>query len=398
MKVLMIAPQPFFQPRGTPLSVLHRLNTLSRLGHEIDLVTYHLGKDIDIPNVHYYRIPKVPFVNKIKIGPSKSKIILDMFLVFKTLRLLMKNDYDLIHSHEEAGFFATWFAKKFKKRHLYDMHSSLPQQLTNFKFTKLKFLINFFDKLENNTISNADAVITICPELHNYVKANWPDKKQMLIENVADNSMIFGREDKEKVNIRDKYQLNGHLVILYSGTFEPYQGIDLLIDSSKDVVEKFDNARFLLVGGHKDQIEKYQKKVSALKLNDYYIFAGQVKPEEVVDFINVSDILVTPRIEGNNTPLKIYEYLRAGKPIIATNHITHTQVLDDKVSVLTECNEKDFANGILKVIDDNELRNEIARNAKKLAEEKYSYKVYVKKTEDIYRVIENKLPLIEENS
>jgi glycosyltransferase involved in cell wall biosynthesis len=162
-------------------------------------------------------------------------------------------------------------------------------------------------------------------------------------------------------------------------------------------VEKFDNARFLLVGGHKDQIEKYQNKVNALNLNDYFIFAGQVKPEEVVDFINVSDILVTPRIEGNNTPLKIYEYLRAGKPIIATNHITHTQVLDDKVSVLTECNEKDFANGILKVIDDNDLRNEIAQNAKKLAEEKYSYKAYVKKTEDIYKVIKDKLPLTEEN-
>ncbi len=398
MKVLMIAPQPFFQPRGTPLSVLHRLNTLSKFGHEIDLVTYHLGTDIDIPNVHYHRIPRVPLINKIKIGPSKSKIILDMFLVVKTLRMLMKNDYDLIHSHEEAGFFATWFAKKFKKYHLYDMHSSLPQQLTNFKFTKLKFLINFFDKLENNTISNADAVITICPELYNYVKEHWPDKEQMLIENVADNSMIFGQQEKEKENLRDKYQLNGHLVILYSGTFEPYQGLDLLIASSKKVVKKFDQARFLLVGGHKDQIEKYQKKVNALNLNDYYIFAGQVKPEEVADFINVADILVTPRIEGNNTPLKIYEYLRAGKPIIATNHITHTQVLDEKVSVLTACDEKDFANGILKVINDNELRKTIAENAKKLAEEKYSYKAYLKKTEDIYNIIKNKLQLAEENN
>ncbi|MBD3289379.1 glycosyltransferase [candidate division KSB1 bacterium] len=391
MKVLMIAPQPFFQPRGTPLSVLHRLNTLSKLGHEIDLVTYHLGKDIDIPNVRYHRIPKVPFVNKIKIGPSKSKIVLDMYLFFKTLRLLMKNDYDLIHSHEEAGFFATWFAKRFKKLHLYDMHSSLPQQLTNFKFTKFKFFIKAFHKLENNTISNADAVITICPELYNYVKENWSEKEQMLIENVADNTTVFAREAKD--DLREKYSLNGHLVILYSGTFEPYQGIDLLIDSGKNVVEKFDHARFLLVGGHRDQIEKYQRKVKSLNLDDYFVFAGQVKPEEVVDFINVADILVTPRIEGNNTPLKIYEYLRAGKPIVATNHITHTQVLDDSVSVLTECDRKSFADGILKVIGDNELRTTIAQNARKLADEKYSYEVYVKKSEDIYKVIENKLEL-----
>jgi hypothetical protein len=71
MKILMIAPQPFFQPRGTPISVLHRLNTLSKLGHKIDLVTYHLGQNIPFENVNYHRIPNIPFIKKINVGPSK---------------------------------------------------------------------------------------------------------------------------------------------------------------------------------------------------------------------------------------------------------------------------------------------------------------------------------------
>ena len=93
MKILMIAPQPFFQPRGTPLSVLHRINTLAKLGNSIDLITYHIGEDIPIENVTYYRVMKIPFIKKIKIGPSSIKILLDIFIILKAFKLLLKNKY-----------------------------------------------------------------------------------------------------------------------------------------------------------------------------------------------------------------------------------------------------------------------------------------------------------------
>jgi len=396
MKILMIAPQPFFQPRGTPISVLHRLNALSKLGHEIDLITYHLGETIQISNILYHRIPKIPFINKISVGPSKKKIVLDLFVIGKVLKLLIKNKYDVIHSHEEAGFFGAWFASLFGIMHLYDMHSSLPQQLTNFKFTKLKVLIKLFEILERKTIENSDALITICPELYNYVNKLYPDKKQVLIENVAENSDIFDRSNLEDLNLRDTYKLNSKTVILYAGTFEPYQGLDLLIESSKEVLSKTSNVTFTLVGGNPEQVEHYRQHVKKNNLSDYFVFTGQVSPDLVPQFIDIADILVTPRVEGNNTPLKIYSYLRSGKPIVATNHITHTQVLNDQVAVLTECNAKSFAEGLLKVINDEKLRQEISGNAKHLAEEKYSYQIYLQKTQNIYNFLEQKERLIKE--
>ncbi|MFZ5516434.1 MAG: glycosyltransferase family 4 protein [Candidatus Zhuqueibacterota bacterium] len=396
MRILMIAPQPFFQPRGTPISVMHRINTLTKLGHEIDLVTYHLGQNIPFPNVTYYRIPNLPFVKKISIGPSKVKIILDFFVILKTLKLLMRNDYDIIHSHEEAGFFGHWLAKRFGALHLYDMHSSLPQQLTNFKFTKARALIRIFDKLEANTINGSDALITICPELFHYVEKLYPTKKQVLIENVAENSMVFGEPEMGDLDIKKQYNLNSHTIVLYAGTFEPYQGLDLLIEASRSVVDRVKNVTFLLVGGHGDQVAKYQQQIDARKMQDYFVLTGQVKPEMVPRFVDVADILVTPRIEGNNTPLKIYSYLRSGKPIVATNHITHTQVLDDTVAILTECNAASFAEGLVKVLRDDELRRKISKNARSLAEEKYSYEVYLEKTRGVYNYLEQKRRLMKE--
>lgn len=396
MKILMIAPQPFFQPRGTPISVLHRLNTLSKLGHEIDLITYHLGQTIPFENVTYHRIPNIPFIKKIKVGPSKTKIIVDLFVIIKILKLLIKNKYDVIHSHEEAGFFGAWFASKLGIMHLYDMHSSLPQQLTNFKFTKIKFLINLFESLERRTIERSDALITICPELFNYVNELYPEKIQVLIENVADNNDVFDQPGLEELDIREKYKLNSKTIVLYAGTFEPYQGLDLLIESSKTVVANNKNVTFTLVGGNPEQVEYYQQMVKKNKLNDYFVFTGQVKPDMVPRFLDVADILVTPRIEGNNTPLKIYSYLRSGKPIVATNHVTHTQVLNNEVAILTDCNAESFAEGLIKIIEDEKLRQEIAENAKALAEEKYSYEIYLQKTRGIYNFLEQKRKLIKE--
>ncbi|MFQ5822468.1 MAG: glycosyltransferase family 4 protein [bacterium] len=392
MKTLMIAPQPFFQPRGTPFSVLHRLKALTQLGYKIDLLTYHLGADVEIDGVSIYRIPRIPFIKKIAIGPSKNKVILDVYLILKAITMLRNGNYDLIHSHEEAGIFATYLAKIFGTLHLYDMHSSLPQQLSNFKFTRSKLLISWFEKLENYTIKNAAAVITICPEMFNYVKRMFPNQYNTLIENVADNSLVF-QTQPNSIHIKEKEKTNGELIVLYTGTFEPYQGIDLLIESSTRVIQQVDNVKYVLVGGIPTQVETYKNKVKALNLDKYFVFTGSISPEEVPQYIEDSDILVSPRTDGNNTPLKIYSYLRSGKPIVATKHITHTQVLNSEVSILTDCTPEAFGEGVISVLKNADLRKKLGNKAKKLAEEKYSYQSFLNKTKEVYDYLEKQLEI-----
>ena len=64
------------------------------------------------------------------------------------------------------------------------------------------------------------------------------------------------------------------------------------------------------------------------------VFTGQQPAREIPGFVRPRDVLVSPRIRGTNTPLKIYSYLRSGKPIVATNLLTHTQVLTPEVARL----------------------------------------------------------------
>ena len=388
MKTLMLAPQPFFQPRGTPFSVLHRLKALSKLGYSVDLVTYPIGQDVEIDGVRIFRAGKVPFVKNVAIGPSKTKIFLDVNLYRKAVELLKRNRYDLLHTHEEAGFMGIRLARKYKLLHLYDMHSSLPQQLHNFKYSRSRLLVNLFEKLEKKTIDSAQAVITICPELWQYVNERFPGKFNKLIENVADNSLVFG-QNKLAGNPVQELGLNGETIILYAGTFEPYQGLDLLIESAKEVVEQDKNVRFLVVGGKPAQVQQYKEKARELGVDSYFIFTGQRPPEEIPVYMEQANILVSPRIEGNNTPLKIYSYLRSGIPIVATKHLTHTQVLNPEVAVLTDLQPGDFAAGILQVLKDKSFADSLAKKAKSLAEKEYSYEAYLQKTKDVYQYLES---------
>ena len=371
----MVAPEPIFEPRGTPFSVVGRLKALSDMGISVDLVTYPMGEDVRLPGLRLLRIPAVPGIRRIRIGPSVQKIPLDMLLMIATFRQLIRESYDLLHTHEEAGFWGTLFSRCFKIPHIYDMHSSLPQQLNNFQFSRSAIIKRLFEGLEFWILRYASAVITICPDLEEHVARLFPDRGSVMIENVVDYGTVFGAEDCS-AELRRRYRLKGKRVILYTGTLEPYQGLDLLIQSAGTVLQNVNSALFMVVGGHPDQVQAYRMKTVQSGVEASFVFTGQVRPEEIDSYIRCADCLVTPRIQGTNTPLKIYAYLRSGVPIVATRILTHTQVLNERTAELTPPDAESFSHGILKVLTDKKHRQSLVRHARELSDTNYNYEIY----------------------
>ena len=165
MKALVIAPQPFFSPRGTPFSVYYRTLVTTELGVQVDLLTYGEGEDVEIKGVRIIRIPRFRFLGSVKVGPSFLKAFLDMLLFLWMLALLIRNRYDYVHAHEEAVFFCLLLKPLFRFKFVYDMHSSLPEQLINFRFTTSRRLLWAVWHLQEASLRACDAVITICPDL-----------------------------------------------------------------------------------------------------------------------------------------------------------------------------------------------------------------------------------------
>jgi glycosyltransferase involved in cell wall biosynthesis len=174
--------------------------------------------------------------------------------------------------------------------------------------------------------------------------------------------------------------------VLYTGTFEPYQGLEMLVESARKVVDHCPDALFLMVGGKPDQVRRLEGRVEDLGLAPNFHFTGLRPPEDIPTYVAIADVLVSPRTGGTNTPLKIYSYLRSGKPIVATDLYTHTQVLDRSVSVLTEPVPDAFADGVLSVLKDPSMAKALGERARRVFEDRHSFETFVQKTDRALRM------------
>lgn len=381
----MIAPEPFFEPRGTPISILQRLRALSSLGYQIDLLTYHVGWDILFPGLTIYRTPRLGFISEVRIGPSSAKIILDIFLFFKAIWMLLTRRYDVIHSHEEASFFAMLLGWAFRIPHLYDMHSSLPRQLINYRYHYLKPAIFIFKLFEKAVLRSAAAVITIDSELEEYVKQINPAINQMQIDNLPLNNQMQPVDPQAIAALKTRLAIEERRPIVYTGTLEPYQGLELAIESAALVRSQIPEAIYIIVGGKPAQVSAYKALARAYHVDDLFIFTGNVMPDEAVIYLALADVLISPRRGNTSIPLKIYSYLSSGKPILATRTDSHTRLLHDDLALLVEPTAEAFGLGIIRLLTDSALQAHLKRNAIQFAATIQNDTDYIGKVSQIYQ-------------
>lgn len=386
MKALVLAPQPFFSPRGTPLSVYYRTLVMADLGVEIDLLTYGEGRDVDIPGVRILRIPRFRRLGEVPVGPSLLKAWLDVFVFFRAAVLLARNDYDFVHAHEEAVFMCLLLCPLSGVPFVYDMHSSLPQQLVNFDFTSSRLLRWLFARLERRALRRAAAVITISPALAEHAEAilDGAEGSHHLIENsLVDPVRIAGEEDGPPplpVELLDDAP-----VVAYIGTFESYQGLDLLLPALAVVAERRPDARFLLVGGSPSQVEERRRQAVSLGIEGRCVFTGTVPRSVARRLADRATLLTSPRTRGTNTPLKIYEAMALETPLVATRVPSHTQVLDHRVCFLVEPESRAFAEGVVRGLDDPDGRRAVARRARERYDRDYARGAYRDKIRSLLR-------------
>jgi glycosyltransferase involved in cell wall biosynthesis len=193
------------------------------------------------------------------------------------------------------------------------MHSSLPQQLANFGKFNVAPVRHAFEKLERYVLDTCDGVITICGDLADTVNSLGVGVPHAMIENTADDMNVFAPRE---VNVDQKFALNDKSVVLYTGTFEPYQGLDLLLDAFKIVAKKRPDAHLLMVGGRQEQVTAMKDRAEKLGISRAISFSGTIPSSEIPSYLKAADVIASPRSSGTNTPLKIYGYMKSGVPMV----------------------------------------------------------------------------------
>jgi glycosyltransferase involved in cell wall biosynthesis len=267
--------------------------------------------------------------------------------------------------------------------HLYDMHSSLPEQLSNFKYSSSRMLVGAFNFLERQMVRRSRAVIVICKHLEEVVRRLDPAANVVLIENAPGSGDTAPPQDGGAA-VRARFGIGPEVpLILYTGTFEAYQGLDLLFAAMRTVKASRPDARLLLAGGQPAQVDAARAEALREGVAEVTVFAGEQPSSDMPQFLAAAQVLASPRSRGKNTPLKIYQYLRAGRPIVATNLLTHTQVLDDSVACLADATPEAYGQAILRVLGDPAYARTLAEAAGLLAATRYTYEAYLDKTKQV---------------
>jgi len=183
----------------------------------------------------------------------------------------------------------------------------------------------------------------------------------------------------------------GGLVLMYVGNLEAYQGIDLLLESFALVLRKTESVDLVIIGGETLDIRKYQTRSRQLGIDQRVHFLGPKPVEYLTEYLREADILVSPRIRGKNTPMKVYSYLHSGKAVLATDLPTHTQVLDNRVAMLAEPSPEAFSEAMLRLIEDKNLSLELGVSGKRFVEERFSYDTFRQKLNDLFDWLETKV-------
>jgi glycosyltransferase involved in cell wall biosynthesis len=386
VRILLLAPQPFFQARGTPIAVRTVLEFLSSRGHVVDALTYHEGSDVDIPNCRIYRIPRVPGVRNIRPGFSLKKIVCDIVMFGTCARMMRRTRYDLVHAVEESAFIAAAMESLTGVPYVYDMDSSLAEQMLDM-FPRLKLVAPILHRFEAIAVRRSAGVLTICVALEDVAHRHAPATPVGRVEDTT----LLPPGTSRNGGRHLPAETAGAPVAMYVGNLEHYQGIDLLLEGFRHTLDQMQEAQLVIVGGQADDIARYGDRAAALGIRQAVHFLGPKPVSALGELLREADVLVSPRLKGLNTPMKIYSYLDSGTAVLATRLRTHTQVLDDRTAYLVDPEPLALGTGLATLLKDGSLREGLAARAKDHVQREFTPEAARRKLESFYATIEARL-------
>lgn len=383
-RVLVVAPQPFYEDRGTPIAIRHVLEALSASGHQVDLLTFPMGSGVSLPGMRIFRVGRWTGIKHVPIGFSIRKLFLDLLLCIALLRMLHKRDYWCVHAVEEMVFPALVIGKLRMVPVIYDMQSCLPDQLRGHPVLGLGWIQRLLVKCERWAFRRS-AIVVGSAGLEPYVKRSSPATE---VREWAFPGQVNLASKREIAERRAECGIPARApVILYSGNFARYQGVNYLLDAIPEVLDAEPDAVFVLVGADGTGIPaELSEAIGRVPPHALRILPRQPR-DALPSFIAMADILVSPRAGGDNLPLKVFDYIAAGKPIVATDYPIHRTILNEERSVLVEPNGHAMAQGLIALLKDPALARTLGAAAREHSNAFYGLDAFRRLVNDIYRQV-----------
>lgn len=385
MKVLHIAPTPFFADRGCHIRILGEISALQENGVEVQLATYHLGRDIE--NVKTYRTIDVPWYKKLSVGGSWHKLYIDFFLLVVSVIVTIKFRPLLIHGHLHEGALiaklTSWIVALGNIPVIFDVQGSLVGELKTYGMIGIK---GFFNKL----LLSIEKLICRLPD---YIvcssKANMkhiievmnisPNKVSELIDGIHSNM----HRVTDKIALKKELNIKTERVVLYSGSLLESKGINYFIKAIPKVVDRYKDVTFLIIGY---PVVKVKALAEDLMIDNSISFLGRVDFFKLSEYLSIADIAIDPKVdkagEGSG---KIINYMGAGLPVVCFESMNNRDFLGENGLYAKSENSDDLAEKILLLLNDPVKCKELGARNRKRVNEQFSWKAKGKELINIYK-------------
>jgi glycosyltransferase involved in cell wall biosynthesis len=303
----------------------------------------------------------------------------------KALLMARRGGYHVIHAVEESSFAALVIRLLLGIPYIYDMDSCLSEQFAA-RFPRLGPLARLLAVLERAAIRHAESVVAVCDSLADAARMQGA-RRVTLLRDVS----LLDLGGRVGSGGASGFPAGDGPVVMYVGNLEPYQGVDLLLESFALARASVPRARLVVIGGQPADVHRLRERAGRLGIGDATAFVGPRPVAHLASCFAEAAVLVSPRRSGGNTPMKIYSYLHSGKAVLATDLPTHTQVLTPEIALLAPPEPRPFADAMVCLLVDAGLRERLGSSGRAWIERRHSYRTFRAALGSLYDEIGSRL-------
>jgi glycosyltransferase involved in cell wall biosynthesis len=293
-----------------------------------------------------------------------------------------------VHAIEDAALFAAPIARWFRTPMVADLDSDICDQLLGNGSRAVRFLAVLARPMRRLALRRSTCALTVANALTRLVRAESPDTPVFEIKDIPGDEMLRPPDPEAIERLRSELDLPSARLIVYTGNFDRRQGVEALVEAMPLVLTRFPDSVLLLVGGEPHQVEALRQQAARCGAAGAVRLIGKRPIDQMPEFMAMASVLVSPRLEPYVTPLKIYAYMASGRPIVATDLPTHTDVLDRNSAILAAPGAEGLAAGIARAFNEPARSARLGLRARQLVERKHTFEAFGRQLAEVYAYLE----------
>jgi glycosyltransferase involved in cell wall biosynthesis len=327
MRVLMVAPTPFFGDRGCHIRILEEIRALRPLGVDVLVATYPVGRDV--PGVRTVRGPALPWVRQLPVGFSPHRPYLDLLLLGTALRAARRFRPDVVHGHlHEGAVLGAALARGRRRPLVADLQGSLTGELTDHgTLPRSGPATRAARRLERAIVQRPARVLASSAAFARELREVWgvPAARIVALPDGVDPEVF--RPGLAAEDLRRRFNLEGRRVVAFLGVLTASQGVDDLLAAWPAVIRAVPDAHLLLMGYPNEA--RYRSRVTEAGLGASVTVAGRIDYALAPRHLALATVAVSPKRSATEANGKLLNYMAAGLPTVAYDSPVAREILGD---------------------------------------------------------------------